>query len=176
MEYLSSEEERRKRNLEVSLKHPDIDLENENLDSHIRNFMSSRLKMEPRSIDSGLKTQKNSRNGSVKIMFSNIRFKRFLFGAKKKLRENSDDANINLFVNENLTSYNYSILKEVKEEHARRKASNLNNFFCVYSFDGKVYVKMSQSDERDAAIYLQNTKKMTELFARLEGTSDGNSQ
>ena len=53
---------------------------------------------------------------TVMITLSHHRFKVFLFRAKKELRINRARVYSDLFINENLTSLNYSIFKKLKSE------------------------------------------------------------
>ena len=69
LEYASSEEERKKRLLEVSLSHPNIDASNLDLASHVKQFLSVRMRMEPCQIDALLSVRKLPRNNTVLIIF-----------------------------------------------------------------------------------------------------------
>ena len=97
LEYLSSEEERKKRLLQVSLKHPLIDLNSPDLCKHVKDFMCQTLRMDSREIDSNLTATKAPKNSSVIITLTHRRFKLFLYRARKTLRENNvNDSNTGL--------------------------------------------------------------------------------
>ena len=171
LEYASSEEERKKRLLEISLSHPDIDTSNPDLASHVRQFLSVKMHMEPREIDNLLSVRKLPRNNTVLIIFSDKRFKKFIFFAKKRLRQASSDLCTNLYINDNLTTYNYSILKKLKIEKSRRLHENLSSFDRVYSFDGKIYTKMSSNDPHPSAMCISSTRVMHQFFEKLNEAS-----
>ena len=172
LEYASSEEERKKRLLDISLSHPDIDASNSDLASHVKQFLSVRMRMEPREIDTLLSVRKLPRNNTVLIIFSDKRFKKFLFFAKKRLREASPDVCTNLYINDNLTTYNYSILKKLKIEKSRRLSENLPSFDRVYAFDGKIYTKMSSNDPHPSALCISSTRVMHQFIEKLNGDSE----
>ena len=67
------------------------------------------MKMEARKIDANMRPHKFVTAHSVKVIFSDVRFKRFIFAAKKEIREQNRDLSNGLFINENLTSFNYKI-------------------------------------------------------------------
>ena len=89
----------------------------------IQTFLASQMKMVSRSIDANLKVFKSTRENTVKLSFSDIRFKRFIYKARKQLGENHPQLNENLYFNEHLTTLNYNILKKMKSERDRRKDS-----------------------------------------------------
>ena len=80
---MTSEEERKRRSLEVTITHPDINNETENLENHARNFFSYHMKMDNRSVNANLKVHKCSCINSIRVTFSDVRFKRFIFSARK---------------------------------------------------------------------------------------------
>ena len=165
LERVSSEDERRRRLLEVSITHPLIDVSTPDLSSHMKQFLSSRMQMEHREIDSQFTVKKLPRNNTVLVTFSDKKFKRFIFAAKKRLRlENVEICN-NLYINENLTSYNYSILKKLKLEKTRRFLEKIPTFESVYAFEGKVYVKKSRSEQ--SAVCISNTREYMEFLDSL---------
>ena len=92
----------------------------------------------------------------MKIVLSDTKFKRFIFSAKKDLRENHTELTNDLYVNENLTAHNYDLLKKLKTEKKRRADENLENFERIYSFEGKIYVKVKITDDRHNAVYIPN--------------------
>ena len=83
LEYAVSEEERKKRFLQVSITHPSLDLTTGDSNECIKRFLSCTMKMENRVIDQNLQARKISRPNTAIIDFSHRRFKIFLFSAKK---------------------------------------------------------------------------------------------
>ena len=163
LEYLSSEELQRKRLLQMTITHPAIDSSNENLDTHVQSFL--RLKMNDRAIDKNLNAFECPRNNTVRIELSDVRFKRFLFKARKDLRNNHPECYEGMFINENLTSFNFELMKKLKVELERRKNEQMLNYESVYSFDGKIFVKISKTDDRNAAIHISNQIFLKNLCA-----------
>lgn len=168
LEYMASEEERKKRQLEVSLTHPNIDPNNSDLLVHVRSFLSTTLRMENREIDSNFQVRKLQRNNTVMLTFSDRKFKRFIFTAKKRLRAANQEQSRNLFINDNLTSLNYSLLKKLKIEKARRIQNVLPSFDSVYSFEGKVFAKKCKEDASSAAICISSNAILEQFLSTLE--------
>ena len=168
LEYVASEEERKRRSLDVTLTHPDIDGNSVNLDSHVRELLSTQLRMERREIDSSFRVKKLQRANSVLITFSDKRFKRFIFSAVKQLRLSNPVLCENLYLNENLTSYNFGILRSLKAERRDRAQNNRACFESVYSFEGKVYVKKCKTDAPSTAIIVSNKSVLQKIFSDLE--------
>ena len=77
LEYLSSEQERSKRLLEVRLTHPLIIESSDNLSDHVKNFMVSHMNMTAREVDTSFQVRQMKREHTVLITFSHVRFKRF---------------------------------------------------------------------------------------------------
>ena len=46
--------------------------------------------------------------------------------------------------------------KKLKTEKKRRADENLENFERIYSFEGKIYVKVKSTDDRNNAVYIPN--------------------
>ena len=170
LEFATSEHERKSRMLEVSLTHPDIDQNNENLNEHIKSFFVEKLKMENRTIDTDFSVKKLPRNNTVMVTFSEMKFKRFLFSARKKIFQLGQPSS-ELYVNENLTTYNFKMLKTLKMEKKRRSDENLPGFDSVYSFDGKVFVKKVRNTDRSSAIHISNPKQLSEFVESLTNES-----
>ena len=172
LEYLSSEEERKRRILEITITHPSIDYNSNDLEAHTKTFLASQMKMDSRSIDGNLKVFKSTRENTIRLSFSDIRFKRFIYKARKVLRENHPQLNENLYLNEHLTTLNYNILKKLKSERDRRKDRNLANFDSIYTFEGRVYVKKNKNDDRSFAVAVTNAKSMEKFLASLRSEND----
>ena len=152
LEYLSSERERENRLLQVVITHPDIDNNCTQLTEHIREFFSSTMPMISREIDTGMAVIRRGRDHTVMDTFSARRFKTFLFAARKKRRDNEAQES-ELFVNENLTQYNFSPLKLLKTEKKKRIQMGTNSFTSVFSFDVKIYVKTAADSERLLSVH-----------------------
>ena len=143
LEYLASEEEREKRLLQVVVTHPELDPNNNDLRKHTCEFLRNKLRMTEREIDPNLSATKNGRENSITVNLSRRLFKKFLYVAKGKLRKTNPELCENLFINDNLTHYNFSLLKLLKRERRLRYESGTTGFVSVFSLDGKVYVKSS---------------------------------
>ena len=131
LEFTSSEEESKNRILQIAITHPDIDQTRPDLSSHTKQFLEHKLGMSPREIDANFNVQKTPRPNTVLLKFSDKRFKIFVYPAHKKLRISQADLS-GLYINKNLTSYNYSLLKALKSEKKHRYENNLPNFNSVY--------------------------------------------
>ena len=163
LEYISSEEERKKRSLEVSVTDPSINIGSNNLSQQIEKLFTDKLKMERREIDSRLLVRKAKRTNTAIVSFSDQRFKKFAFRARKKIREENESPT-DLFLNDNLTPYNHKILMELKK---RRKTFNddTDPFISIYSFDGRVFIKMKNSTNPES----KNIKNMEQMKNLLDG-------
>ena len=126
--------------------------------------------MPPREVDANLHVQKSPRPNTVLLKFSDRKFKNFLYSARKRMR--NSELNLNyLYINEYLTSYNYSILKSLKTEKRRRSEGDLPNFHSVYSFEGKIYVKMHLDEQSNQALHVKNQSTVREFVSKLDGDS-----
>ena len=104
--------------------------------------------MSTRDTDPNFTTEHRRLNNTVLVTFSSKKYKTFLFAARKKLRTENERLTSDLFINENLTQYNFSLLKLLKTERKRRSKSSLTSIASVFSFDGKVYAKAEPSSEK----------------------------
>ena len=91
LEFKNSEEERKKRLLQISIKHPLIDPNSNNLHDDIAKFLAENMKITNREMDTSLIVQKTSRPNTVILTFSDRRFKLFIFKACKNLRTANDE-------------------------------------------------------------------------------------
>ena len=85
----------------------------------MKQFFSSVMKMEPREIDASLHVRKMRRPHTVIVYLSDVVFKRFIYSARKKFRqenETSETSTPDLFVSHNLTIFNYKLNKDLKLE------------------------------------------------------------
>ena len=105
------------------------------------------MQMPPRDIDSAFRVARGSRANTVVNTFSSRKFKTFLFAARKRLRREGESLASELFLNENLTLYNFALLKLLKSERKRRVDANIESFTSVFSFDGKIYVRRGADSE-----------------------------
>ena len=156
--------------LEVNITHPDLNKDSNDLVGDKKQFLIEHLKMERRSIDANMEVRKCPRDNTVTIKCSNIRYKRFLYTANKKLR--AETPNNNLYINDNLTTYNYDILKQLKTARKRLIDQGAICFDSVYTFDGKVFIKKSFSDNKENAICIRNRQESTKLIQGYEASEE----
>ena len=90
------------------------------------------MRMLSREIDTGMAVIRRRRDHTVMVTFSSRRFKTFLFAARKKLRRDHEWQESELFVNENITQYNFSLLILLKTE--RRNAYKWEQIASPQSF------------------------------------------
>ena len=120
LEFSASEQERNNRVLQATITPPKIDISDENLNEHIRDFMKNELRMDQRSIDQNMIVKKFSKLNTVHVTFSHRRFKLFLYSAKKRAKTENLPVFSGLYVNDYLTQNNFSLLMELKREKKRR--------------------------------------------------------
>ena len=171
LEFKASEEERHNRSLEVTLTHPDINGNTPaaELNTHVTSFLTEHMGMEIRERDPNFTIKKGFRDNTVHIKFSDKRYKKFLFAARKRLRQNHPANCENLYVNEILTSYNFGILKSLKAEKKRRTENGETCFHTVYSFEGKIYVKKLPTNE--SSLCIASKRDLRKLLSQLNGNS-----
>ena len=167
LEYLSSEDERKKRLLQVSIKHPLIDINSTDLCKHMKEFMAQTLRMNPREIDANLTANKASKSNSVILNMSHRRFKLFLYKARKTLRDNENDPTTGLYMNDNLTSHNFNLFMMLKNEKKRRSENNLKNFDTLYTIDGKIFVKISRQMANNETVHIKNRSDYESFLSKL---------
>ena len=168
VEFLTSEEERKKLLLEINLTHPEINNGDSNLENHLKHFCSSKMGMPNREIDANIKVFKTARQNSVNIKFSDVKYKKFIFITRKKLKSENPESWQDLFINEKLSKYNYEILKTLKNERKKRESDSSANFASVYSFEGKIYAKKLVNGERSAGIPISSRKSMNNFLSQLD--------
>ena len=170
LEFQSSEEERKRRLLQVTITHPNID--NKNPDSSaVLGILRDQLKMDRREIDSNMRIAKFSRANTALLLLSHKRFKIFLFKARKRLRDSNANELNNLYLNEHLTTYNHQILMSLKNSKKLRSGEGLHTFASVYTFEGKVYVKKDNGAYNDDAILVKTPSMAHNLDEQLAATS-----
>ena len=172
LEFVTSEETRKSRTLQVTLTHPQIDKSHENFPVHIKNFLETKLNLERRKIDTNMIIGKGQRENTAQITFSHRRFKLFLFTARKQLVENDEEERKKLFINDNLTNLNFSIIMKLKELRKNRQASKLPCFESVYTFEGKPYIKIKRTDSNNDAIHVKSLHDIPKLIEKLSSGND----
>ena len=80
----------------------------------------------------------------------------FIFKAMKNLRTIKSNKQYNLYINDNLTSYTFSLLKHLKHERNRRPEMSIMNFDVVFCFDGRTFVKRTKSSNSSYALLISN--------------------
>ena len=160
VEYQSSEYERQNRLHQVTITHPSLDVNSQNLFSTATYFMENILMMERRQIDANMYVQTTKRAQTILITFSDQRFKGFLFKARKNLPQQQ----FPIYINDFLTNFNYKILKMAKEER-RRSYDNLNPIYeTVYSYNGRIFIKKRRSDPTSDAIHIKSCEHLREII------------
>ena len=172
LEFLNSEAERKGKLMEVTVTHPNINNAENDLKSHVSLFFASHLELENRAIDANMKVKKSNRPNTVHVTLSHVRYKKFLFAAKKKQRVENPENYENMFVNDCLTSYNFTMLKKLKAHKKRCHNNNVPCFESLYTFEGKIYVKKKRSAETADAICISTKTTMEKLLAEYGITAE----
>ena len=74
----------------------------------------------------------------------------------KRLRQNSAQNRVTVYLNENLSSYNFNLLMKLKRERKRRREEGIATFESVYSFEGRVFVKRKSTDPSESAMLIRS--------------------
>lgn len=164
LEFFASEQERLKYSLDMRITHPSIDTECADLKSNTHEFFTNKLQMGSREVDANFTVRKLPRPGSILVTFSDKRFRKFAFLAKKRLRENNPSACEGLFLNDNLTHYNLTLLHALKKFRKARLEKNESSFASVYTFEGKVFVR-EQAGGNARPTHISNNAVMRRLIA-----------
>ena len=167
LEYTTSEQERNKRLLQITVKHPQLNSSSLDLAEHSRNFFRSKLKMPNREIDANLIARKSPKDNKVIITFSDKRFKTFIFKARKKIRDKNQEETDGLFINDHLTTFNYKLLNDLKSERTRRSNEGLPNYEVIYTFNGRIFIKKNKGAPNDDAILIKNHTDYMNLLQSL---------
>ena len=157
------------RMLNVCISDPTINPNAENLLQHAKDFLLNKMKMDNRMMDANVFVKKTGRPNTILLTFSDKRFKRFLYIARKNLRNSNVESCRELYINEDLTSYNFALLMKLKRERKRRIAQNLAGFESVYTFEGKVFVKRNKNEDNKEAIYIKSEKVLNSFLLSFEG-------
>ena len=179
LEFLSSEDERKKRLLHSTITHPNINKNSENLKNHVINFFETTMQMERRIVDLNLQAKKGHRDNTVIVIFSDKRYKPLMYQAKKALRQNNSPEYHGLFINDDLTSFNFKILMDLKN-HRKSIERNEDPFTSIYTRDGRIYIKLKENDPNANGILVKTPAYLRELQSRnfgqnLETHPPGNS-
>ena len=161
LEYANSEEERKKRHLEICITHLSIETSSSNVSEQLKSVFRDVLKLENREIDSSFRVRKSKRENTVIATFSHVRFKHFVYRARKQLRTDGDAPNF--YLNGNLTSYNYNILMKLKKN--RKDITNTSDsdpYASIYSFEGKIFVKLKNEQNGNHIKDLNQLEKHVE--------------
>ena len=148
LEFIASEQERENRQLHILITHPDLNTDSEDLAGHVRDFMTKKMMMPKKEVDMSLQARKVKRVSTVLVICSNKVFRNFLYSARKHLRSQNNPICDSLFLNDNLTNLNFSLLRKLRTERNRRRAEKLPNFTSVFTFEGKVFTKVCESSPK----------------------------
>ena len=77
-------------------------------------------------------TEKTSRNHTLLLTFTDMRDKKCIFLNRKRLRESSNEAQNQLYINDHLTSYNYSIMMSVKCKNTGYYLLSVSDIYWQY--------------------------------------------
>lgn len=160
LDFSDSEKIRASRLLMSCITHPSINRESENLKQDVISVMRNEMNMDDREIDKNMQVTTSKRENTVVVSYSDQRFKKFTFTAKKKLRENNIDHE-GLYVNDYLTSFNYNILNSLRMWKKDRVCRGESCYESVYTYEGKVYIKMKSKENK--SLYIKNIKTFEQL-------------
>ena len=92
------------------------------------------------------------------------------------MRQNDPESCDDLFVNDNMTQYNYSLLKELKSEKKKRKDSKRKSFDVLFVRDGKVFAKKDKESDDSYPIWISNMVVLKKFIESIENyVQDGTS-
>ena len=171
LEFLSSEDERKKRLLHSTITHPNLNKNSDDLKNHVINFFETTMQMERRIVDLDLQAKKGYRDNTVTVIFSDKRYKIFMYQAKKALRQNNCPEYNGLFINDDLTSFNYKILMDLKN-YRKSIGRNEDPFTSIYTRDGRIYVKLKESDATANGVLIKSPAYLQQLQSRSLGQND----
>ena len=109
---------------------------------------------------------------TVLITFSSKIFKLFLYAARKLVNRDITDPKLKLYVNDNLTQYNHTLLMKLKWERKKLNEEGKPAFETTYSHEGKIYVKLKRTDDKDAAIHIKNSTCIEKLLNSIESAGN----
>jgi hypothetical protein len=124
------------------LTYENINTASESLKTDVTKFLTLELKLAP-LIMNGLTVSSFGRgNHTVLLEFATFEGKRELFRAKKSLYNQDKNKYKSLYVNEFLTKNKAELLRKA------RSMKKENKFHSAFSFDGRVYVRIHEKDDR----------------------------
>ena len=166
MEIVVSEEERKKHLNDVLITHSDLAPDPvEKLDDLLRNTLG----MENREIDANMQVKRMTRPNTVRITFSDKRFKTMLYKARKRLRTVNERSANQLYINDHLTNYNYRILMDLKKARKRYNC-NQDPFQSIYNFEGRIFIKLKEN-AAEKSQHIRTHEEMMNLIASLPTAS-----
>ena len=171
LEYIASEEERRNRLNQISITHSSLDSSSDSLNSDMKNFLKRIMKLDEDSIDDNLICRKTSKPNTVIVTFSQRKFKLGLFRSKKTMRLEGSSSYKDLYINDNLTPYNFKLLMSIKSERTRRSNGDLKSFDTIYTHEGRVFVKISKSGDKKSAIHIRTRSIFCNFLRDLDKSS-----
>ena len=86
----------------------------------------------------------------------------------KRLRQEDSNLGNDLYVNDNMTLHNYSLLKKMKQEKKRRSDANLPSFESLYVFEGKVFARKNKEDRETHSTWISNKQSMEKFFEMID--------
>ena len=169
LEYLNSEEDRKKRFLEICFTHPSFQSSSSNIPhEQLNDVLKTTLQLENREIDANIRVRKSKRENTLIATFSHQRFKQFVYRARKKIRTNGNDSNF--YLNDNLTSYNHGILMKLKRD--RKSYPNTSDpYSSIYSFEGKVYVKLKREPNQNG-LHIKDVDQLSKFLDEVKSSSN----
>ena len=82
----------------------------------------------------------------------------------KRLRRDSGENRVYAYLNENLSSINFYLLKKMKIEGKKRPEEGGSTFESVFSFEGRVYDKNDGSEPSRSAVLIRSEATLTECM------------
>ena len=132
--------ERMIRSDKVIMSSPKINTDTDNYHEGVKNILHDALTLSQTTTDQITISRFGSTNNVVLLQLPSIAVKLNIFRAKKLLRGNKTYEN--LFINEFLSEKNAAIMKAARELKKKKQ------LYSVFSFDGRVYVKKRENDDR----------------------------
>ena len=146
-EFINSETERKARANQILLTHPNLNSSAADLNKTVITFIQNKFQLPLAKIKDVSARKIGPDDHTVLVSVPNESVVGDLFKIKKQLRnEKKDD---HLFLNEFLTEFNYNLLKSLKAiKSACIKKKQPPLFYSVFSFRGRIYVKIAEDSDR----------------------------
>ena len=87
------------------------------------------------------------------------------------MRDNDRDSTSGLYMNDNLTTFNFNLFMKLKREKQRRTENQLENFEALYTIDGRIYLKISRQATNDEAIAIRNNADVEKFLSKMNNNS-----